>query len=371
MSHFAVLVIGNNIEQQLQPYHEFECTGTDDQYVQDVDITEEKRAEFADATRSMIRCPNGELVYRYDDRFYRDPTEAEQNEIGTVGGTGSCNGSHYTSKYWGDGRGYRPKVHFIPEGHEAVDVPFESFRDYLADYCSIAELSIDNPLDMEKTHKYGYARIVNGEVEKVIYRTNPNKKWDWWEVGGRWSGFLKLKNGATGTLGRRGLMGACADDGPGRADAARKGDIDFDGMRDASGTKAAERWDKAAAARGDATWHSWEHVRHVLHPGNISAARDAYHAQPAAKAVSKALDNPWDGVDEYLVPRDQYIQQARDQATVLYALVKDGKWIARGDMGWFGMSNDHGSQDDWNRKVNELLGALPDDTLITVVDCHI
>jgi hypothetical protein len=46
MSHFSVLVIGGNVEEQLQPFHEFECTGTDDQYVQEIDQTEEARKNF-------------------------------------------------------------------------------------------------------------------------------------------------------------------------------------------------------------------------------------------------------------------------------------------------------------------------------------
>lgn len=47
MSHFSVLVVGDNVEVQLAPYHEFECTGRDDQYVQEIDETEEARAEYA------------------------------------------------------------------------------------------------------------------------------------------------------------------------------------------------------------------------------------------------------------------------------------------------------------------------------------
>ena len=46
MSHFVVLVVGPDPEAQLQPYHEFECTGTIDQYVQSVDILEEARASW-------------------------------------------------------------------------------------------------------------------------------------------------------------------------------------------------------------------------------------------------------------------------------------------------------------------------------------
>ena len=34
MSHYSVLVIGENVEEQLAPFHEFECTGDDNEYVQ-------------------------------------------------------------------------------------------------------------------------------------------------------------------------------------------------------------------------------------------------------------------------------------------------------------------------------------------------
>lgn len=39
MSHFAVLVIGDDVAKQLQPYHEYECTGVKDKYVIEVDKT--------------------------------------------------------------------------------------------------------------------------------------------------------------------------------------------------------------------------------------------------------------------------------------------------------------------------------------------
>ena len=52
MSHFSVVVITSHKPDEdvlapiLQPWHEFECTGIDDQYVQDVDILEEARMEY-------------------------------------------------------------------------------------------------------------------------------------------------------------------------------------------------------------------------------------------------------------------------------------------------------------------------------------
>lgn len=41
MTHFSVLIIGDNPEGQLAPYHQYECTGINDEYVKDVDCTSE------------------------------------------------------------------------------------------------------------------------------------------------------------------------------------------------------------------------------------------------------------------------------------------------------------------------------------------
>lgn len=45
MSHFSVLVAGD-VEKQLAPYHEYECTGVFDEYVEAEDITENLKHEF-------------------------------------------------------------------------------------------------------------------------------------------------------------------------------------------------------------------------------------------------------------------------------------------------------------------------------------
>lgn len=384
MSHFAVMVIGPNVEQQLAPYHEFECTGVVDQYVQTIDKLDELRAEYETDTRSMKRGPGGELLPSYDDAFYRDPTPEEKGKIGM--GSGFGGGLSWTSKDWGDGLGYRAKVRFTPEGWEDVDVPVKDvmtlveFIKYQT-HDDFPILQEDDTPDLEDRDgcKWGWARVnAAGEVIEYTRRTNPNAQWDWWQLGGRYSGFLKLKAdaGVIAEKGRKGLMGSCMNDGPGWVDSVVKGAIDFDGMREKDGNEAASRWDKAAAAKvaagfaADATWDSWEAVR-KRHAGNIDAARDEYHAQPIMKAVKDALDNPFRGVDDLLVSREQFIQQARDRALVTYALIKDGQWYAKGEMGWFGMSDDSMTQEEWNRKVNELIDGLPDDTLISVVDCHI
>lgn len=381
MSNFAVMVIGQNVENQLAPYHEFECTGTVNEYVQTIDLLPSLLEDYAKDTRSMRKGPDGQLVSAYDDFFYRDPTEEEIAKIGPVAGSGSGGGMIYQSSDWGDGKGYRPKVKYLPEGWEDVDVPVSSVMS-LVDFIKYQtgdEFPIlqegDEP-DLHEAHKWGWARVnAAGEVIEYTDRTNPNAEWDWYRVGGRWSGFLKLKQDASGSLGHRGLMGSCANDGEGRADVALKSAIDFEGMRDEAGAKAAANWDKAAEAKiaagfaADTTWDAWPVVLE-RHQDNVQAARDEYHAQAAMKAVQKALDL-WSGTDKYLTPRDEFIQQARDGALVQFAIVKDSQWLAKGKMGWWGVSDDSMTAAEWSRKFNELLDELSDDTLITIVDCHI
>lgn len=108
MSHFTVTVVtpepptNESLAAILQPWHEYECTGVEDQYVVDVDVTEDLLADFA---------KYGKEGQSFDD-FVSGWSSAEKHD---------------------DGRWYR--------------------------------------------------------------HTNPNAKWDWWVVGGRWQGHLPLKSG--------------------------------------------------------------------------------------------------------------------------------------------------------------------------------
>lgn len=121
---------------------------------------------------------------------------------------------------------------------------------------------------------------------------------------------------------------------------------------------------------------SWEKMRDEVHKGNIEAAREAYHAQDAKKAIAEAAkagdrDLVWLELDEFAVPHEVYVQRQADRATVLFGALKDGQWVERGEMGWFGCVSGEKDQDSWNRDFNAMLDALPDDTWLTVVDCHI
>jgi hypothetical protein len=225
--------------------------------------------------------------------------------------------------------------------------------------------------DKAEKHKYGYITIdATGEAVSVIDRTNPNKKWDWYELGGRWTGKFKLKlDATTGRLGRPGLM---TDVGHiGTADQAIKRDIDFDGMRDEAGAKAGVTWDNAHRIIAGREFRSWDALREA-HPGNIEAARAEYWAQPAIKDLDAAkLTGFHDDASQFLASREQYVQTARDAACATFAVLKDGTWYERGAMGWWGAVHDEKDRDEWNRQFTALLDSVHDFTLLSIYDCHI
>ena len=287
MSHFTVLVVTDEepddaiLSAALQPFHEFECTGTDDQYIQDIDITEEQKADW--------------------------------------------------------------------EQHKEA---YPDFIQYLKDY--EGKPATMSP-DLKGEHKYGYALLdASGNVTKVIDRTNPNKEWDWWVVGGRWSDKLLTKSGK-------------------RCDMARKGDVDFEGIRIQKSKDAADDYDKITAILTAAgvknEWHKWEHVREVMFSGDIDAARTFYHAQPGIKALSEA--RIWDDADGYLQSREAFIAEAEKLSFSTFAVLKDGKWSERGDMGWWGCVSDEKDSDAWNVEFSDVLNSIRDDQWLTIVDCHI
>ena len=198
---------------------------------------------------------------------------------------------------------------------------------------------------------------------------NPDSKWDWYSVGGRWSGYFRLKEGREGTIGVPGAFNNVANENT--ADMALKCDIDFSAMRKEAEDKAAKTYDNVyAVISGTPVNESWDSVRARF--DDVDKARAFYHKQERVAAFDK-IDGTgfFDSVENYNIDRDTYIKNAGDSAISPYAIVKDGEWYQKGDMGWWGMSSNDMEQTEWNKKVVELFDSVPDDTLFTLVDCHI
>lgn len=398
MSHFSLLVITDKkptaevLSNALAPFHEFECTGEDNEYVQSVDLTSEARDLYAKEQVSKLKSPSGEIFCPYEERFYRDPTEEEAKKIGPIGGSGGCAGLIWTSRDWSDGKGYRAKVWFLPEGWEEVHLntsEVSNFADWCSEYYGKKKVGPNDEVDpkVNKEIKYGWIRInAAGEVQQVIDRTNPNKKWDWWVVGGRWSGLFTPKPEARAKgphdpnapeKGRPGLMGAEAN--AAGVDVIRKGDVDFKAMLLEAHRNASSLWQRVRKITGDLSdFVTFEAMLERL-SNDHGLARDAYNSQPARKALSEAArkeneqesnqDLFWVKLEDFMVPQEVYAEKEASKAISTFAVLKDGKWFQRGEMGWWGAVSNEDSE--WNENFNRLLSGMPDDVWLTVVDCHI
>ena len=230
MSHFFTMVIGDDHDTQLAPFHQFECTGWNDQYVQDIDIT-------------------GDIK----EHIRQHPDEALADVI-----------------------------------------------EYFIGSCPI--ISTDITPDTNDACKWGYAVITDtGDLVRVVSRTNPNAQWDWYKVGGRWSGIYG-------------------------EDTFRKHEVSVDYLKERITAIAKETWDKNRL------------------PELVDALEMNY---------------------------DTYIKQAVTNNLVPWAFIKDGEWHSKGDMGWWGLTKNEMLDEKWSELFWSMFEALPDDTLITIVDCHI
>lgn len=210
---------------------------------------------------------------------------------------------------------------------------------------------------------------------------NPLSKWDFWSVGGRYNATFKIKPDAdeadyvpSQPHWSEGFGNEA--DHENASDCALKRAIDYKAMVDSATTAAEKDW----AAMAEATdgiappTRGWAETLDAYGRDNLDAAREEWNRHPWNVATRKA--RYWDAYNYFHMseadPKAAFFDHQKKMAVAgFYAVVKDGKWSARGEMGWFGMSNDDIDHNEWLRQTAELINSLPDDTRLTVVDCHI
>lgn len=177
----------------------------------------------------------------------------------------------------------------------------------------------------DKPDEECWAMMADGyttDEEENIYTTcNPQAKWDWYEIGGRWNGYLRVKGK--------------------RTDSARIADIDF-GLDVEVYEKSLRFWDVA--------------VEHKP-------------ARPAEKFFTIFKE---DYYLEYYGDRETFARR-RATFTTHAVITPDGEWHERGETGWFGCSSEtpeEGANWDENYLERFIKNADPK-LMLTIVDCHI
>jgi len=248
------------------------------------------------------------------------------------------------------------------------------------------------------------SRIMQPYHEYVGRITNPNAKWDWWTVGGRWTGMLSpvydpegdpsntevcilcggtgLRNDALGRKARAEDPAYTCNGCGGKkistkwptqwkkfdGDQIRRGDLQLEALQTQAERRAATRYDlftKIVAGRALPDWDTLE-AGH-----GIEKARTIYWESPVMKDLRANKEFAWWERDEFTVDRDAYLLRAREHAISPFAIVKDGKWYEKGKMGWWAVTHGEKEPEVWLAEVAKLVLDMPADHWLTVVDCHI
>lgn len=208
---------------------------------------------------------------------------------------------------------------------------------------------------------------------------NPEAKWDYWRIGGRWRNYFiakewpheRLITTNAGWDSPKELKRKGCDGGP-------RGLLDFEAMRDAwadTRVGAYDLWQDIVRQHGNPP--AWADLYGLveLKELDIDDARRKYNTHPAIEAARKAEIDVWgDSVEAvYGMPREEFIRLARLAAVPGYAIVTlDREWMAPGRMGWFGMSSDGaGEREVYHLEANRYLDALDPDAYVVALDLHI
>lgn len=308
--------------------------------------------------------------------------------------------SHFTVLVIGD----NAEEQLIPFEEQTKNEKYLEFKDCTEEVINNYEKHKDEYKTLEDFAKeyYGYDSVDG----KYGYKRNPNAKWDWYVLGGRWTNTLKLKmdNFGYGIIEQTsGLSygelsnlqniyknnidtftrivkkyvgkvdaimelvtgdeiatklpvvlakhtkgtGGVFDDFKevekfGYADSARKMDIDFDGMRQES---------------IDETRRNFHTFREKMANGEGESIKFdlGYGYNLSLEDFAKLTE-------------DQFVAKQNHEFST-FAVLMNGKWYEKGKMGWWACVSEE--KDDWGAEFKTLFDSLPDDALISVYDCHI
>lgn len=155
---------------------------------------------------------------------------------------------------------------------------------------------------------------------------NPDSKWDWWSIGGRWSDSLRDYDGNYW-------------------DTLQLKDWDFHHIDVAEVIELNRFWEVCVEG-AERTEEEKENHKYV------SFYKPEYYLDKY-KTKSNYIRANW-GFHTYAL------------------LTPDGEWLEPGQMGWFGMSNaDTEDEFKWEMDYSKLIESFDQEMYITIVDCHI
>ena len=205
-----------------------------------------------------------------------------------------------------------------------------------------------------------WAGYIQNEDGDYGYYSNPDTKWDWYKLGGRWGGYFLLKPidelqdlGADDSelkeLGVLTLKGKTVKDDI-YVDSALKKYIDTDRMRDVRGATACESYQRFLKEYYNDKDLTADRLKQIAHWNfgieNISQEEGRF--EPMA-------------LTDYMNSRRHFAP---------FAFLSKKGWFEKGEMGWFCSVANEKSEDSWQSDFEQLWALINDDELVSLYDCH-
>lgn len=382
MSHFTVAVVttpDGDVVDALEPFYEFECSGIKNKYCISESSLDEIKDQYESTEITLMKnskpiIDDGEERYAFldDPRFVRDATDLElyaiKNNKGDIFADFPNGGKHLSVvQVKNDDGTYSSRIRdlgmFI-QWHQK-DVPctevfeLQQFINWYNEKVTPTVLTGEKP---DESWTEWIELDADGKVVDYFTTTNPNPKYDWYEIGGRWKNMLLRLDGR-------------------KVDSCPIGELDFETEINRLKTEANRVYDYFEKCIGDAsrTWRSWADVWSDESIESVNDKRNFYHNQDAILLMkANDTDNLFcifgHEFDEFLVSREEFLAKKSANPFGTYCFLdatsgdEIGDWTGS-ECGMFGL--DIRKEEDWENKNQALLKSFPSDYIITIVDCHI
>ena len=209
----------------------------------------------------------------------------------------------------------------------------------------------------ELYYKYGEDWNNNSWIKQngiwiEISTYNPNSKWDWYQIGGRFAGKLLLKEGVEKQENPNFSWGWSEEEiekviNEPRVDSALMSEIDWNKLH-----LNQEEYDKAI--------RFWE----IKVEGK----------EPITEEDKEAIKGDWYKTEYYVGKYKNKETYAKAMASFkVWAILDRSGWKESAEMGWFGMSSETDDEGlEWELNMyDKFIKDLPTNTRLTIVDCHI
>lgn len=308
MSHFTTLIIhkdGADIDEILAPFCE-----TDENFFEFVDYTDEMKKEYYNDTVERIKMPDGKCYDTNEKMFIRKVSKDDYYR--NMNGETPTRLNGYIS-FGVNGLNTEYILYdYIEKGGVLVDVPVKeamTLGEYATEYCGYSKQDENVP----------------DEEASFGYYCNPNAKWDWFQIGGRWNDYMKAKSGA--------FCNSC-----------KISEIDF--TPDEKDLEENRRF--------------WEIVidKEPLKEGE---------EEPFCFYTEEYLKKLYGDKETYALCKSTF--------STYSILTPDGEWLESGKMGWFGISSATENEErEWHKSYQSIIEKFAEknpDYVVTLVDCHI